>query len=223
VTDEEVPISIHLQALAPRSARTEGHHRPQVAQGGSRGSGAPTDTVTLSEPSTVGSDARARDADKSADAPPPVLGAGQAQGLTEDEQALVDQLRARDREVRAHEAAHQASGGTLTGGARFAYQTGPDGRSYAVGGEVAISLSAGRTPEETIQRARQIRAAALAPADPSGQDLQVASEAAAIELQAQLELAQLQQLERHPTRLPDHLHGGAPCLACEQNAASYRA
>jgi len=144
-------------------------------------------------------------------------------GLSQDQVALVDQLKARDREVRAHEAAHQAAGGSLAGGASFAYQRGPDGRSYAVGGEVPIDLSAGRTPEETIQRARQIRAAALAPADPSGQDLRVAAEAAALEMAAQLQRLQSRQAMGPPRRLPDHLHAGAPCLACEKNAASYAA
>ena len=94
------------------------------------------------------------------------------------------QLRQRDAAVRAHEAAHQSAGGQLTGAASFSYQTGPDGKSYAVGGEVPISARAGRTPDETIAVARQVRAAALAPADPSSADLQAASSATQMEAQA---------------------------------------
>lgn len=107
--------------------------------------------------------------------------------LTPDEQAEVRKLKERDREVRAHEAAHMAAGAGMTTGVSFTYQRGPDGVSYAVGGEVGISTSGGRTPEETIQKARQIRAAALAPADPSGQDRAVAAAAAAMEQEAQAE------------------------------------
>lgn len=103
----------------------------------------------------------------------------------------IAKLKARDAVVRQHEAAHlAAAGGMATSGASFTYQKGPDGVSYAIGGEVGIDMSPGRTPEETIARANRIRAAALAPADPSGQDLAVAAKAQQMELQAQSELAQ---------------------------------
>jgi hypothetical protein len=111
--------------------------------------------------------------------------------LTEKEQALVQRLQARDAEVRAHEAAHAAAAAGLGGRPAFSYQTGPDGRRYASGGEVGISMSAGSTPDETIARAEQIRAAALAPADPSPQYHAVAAAAAAMEAGARQE--QLQQ------------------------------
>ncbi|MBP6202236.1 MAG: hypothetical protein KA435_04170 [Azonexus sp.] len=113
------------------------------------------------------------------------------QGLTPEELKRVSELKSRDREVRQHEQAHMAAGGGLiTSGASFTYQKGPDGVNYAIGGEVGISTSPGRTPEETIQRARQIKAAALAPADPSGQDRAVAAQAAQMEQGARLEQAQ---------------------------------
>lgn len=104
----------------------------------------------------------------------------------------VQELAERDRQVRAHEAAHQAAAGSLGGAASFTYETGPDGKSYAVGGEVPVDMSGGRTPEETATRAAQIRAAALAPADPSPQDLAVAAEATAMEAAARQELARQQ-------------------------------
>lgn len=110
--------------------------------------------------------------------------------LSEAELKQVESLKKRDREVRAHEAAHAAAAGSLAqGGPTFDFQYGPDGQAYAVGGEVNIDTSPGQTPEETIQKAKQIRAAALAPAEPSSQDRAVAAEAARLEAQAQQELA----------------------------------
>ena len=107
-----------------------------------------------------------------------------------EEQVEIRELQARDREVRAHEAAHLAAAGALAqGGPSFTFQRGPDGQLYAVGGEVSIDTSPGRTPEETIAKAAQIRAAALAPAEPSGADLAVAAAAAQLAAEAQRELA----------------------------------
>lgn len=118
--------------------------------------------------------------------------------LSPEELRQVDRLKARDRAVRAHEQAHQAAaGGLASGGASYTLQRGPDGVDYAIGGEVPISLREGRTPEETIANARTIRAAALAPADPSPQDRAVAAAAGQMEARAQAELAQ-QKAEPDP-------------------------
>ncbi len=73
---------------------------------------------------------------------------------------------------------------------RSRYETGPDGKRYAVGGEVPVSLRPGRTPQETIANAQTVRSAALAPADPSPQDLAVAAQASQMEAQARQEIAQ---------------------------------
>ena len=101
----------------------------------------------------------------------------------------VAELARIDREVRAHEAAHVAAGGPYVGSASYSYVEGPDGKRYAVAGEVPISAPAGRTPEETIQIMAQVRAAALAPASPSPQDIRVAASASAAEARARTELA----------------------------------
>lgn len=114
---------------------------------------------------------------------------GNPESLTDEEQEQVDKLRSRDAAVRAHEFAHAAAGGGLTGAIRFSYQTGPDGKRYAVGGSVSIDTSPGSTPEETITKAQRIRAAAMAPADPSGQDRAVAAQAGAMEARARAQLA----------------------------------
>lgn len=104
---------------------------------------------------------------------------------------VLAELRARDRQVRAHEAAHlAAAGGLARGGATYTYERGPDGRPYAIGGEVSIDTSAiSGDPRATLAKAQQIQAAALAPADPSPQDRSVAAAAAAMAAQAQQELA----------------------------------
>lgn len=110
-------------------------------------------------------------------------------------QQEVRQLKARDREVRAHEAAHASVGGQYAGTPFFQYQKGPDGRRYAVGGEVSIDVSAvPDNPQATIRKLETVRAAALAPADPSAQDRQVAARATALIAEARRQLA-IQQTE----------------------------
>jgi hypothetical protein len=111
--------------------------------------------------------------------------------LSPEAQEQVAKLKARDQQVRAHEAAHMAAGGSLVrGGASFTYQQGPDGHRYAVGGEVSLDASeVPDNPQATLAKAQQLRAAALAPADPSGQDRAVAAQAATMAAQASAELA----------------------------------
>ena len=116
--------------------------------------------------------------------------ASSQQSLTPDEQKQVERLKARDRVVRQHEQAHMTAGaGLITSAASFTYQRGPDGVNYAIGGEVSIDTSPGRTPDETIDKAQRIRAAALAPAEPSGQDRAVAAAASQMAQAAQMEKA----------------------------------
>jgi len=115
--------------------------------------------------------------------------------LSTDEERLVKELQSRDSEVKAHEAAHQAAGGGMTGAASYTYQQGPDGKMYAIGGEVSISMSTGSTPQETIANARQVAAAAMAAGDPSPQDYSVASSARVMEMKAQQQLTKQQQEE----------------------------
>ena len=94
--------------------------------------------------------------------------------LSQEQVAQVRQLAARDAEVRQHEQSHlAASGGLAKGGASYSMQTGPDGKQYAVGGEVSIDVSPGKSSKETISKERIIQAAVLAPADPCGQDRSV--------------------------------------------------
>lgn len=103
-------------------------------------------------------------------------------------------LKQTDREVRAHEQAHVIAGGALVrGAASFGYATGPDGKLYAVSGEVSIDSSAvPDDPGATISKMMRVVAAALAPAQPSGQDRAVASAATKTQVEAQQQLTQEQ-------------------------------
>ena len=110
--------------------------------------------------------------------------------LSQEEQRIVTELQAADTNVRAHEAAHMAAGGGLTSPASYTYERGPDNKMYAVAGEVGISTGEGNTPQESLNKAQTIRRAALAPADPSPQDLKVAAQAASMEMSARAEILQ---------------------------------
>jgi len=104
------------------------------------------------------------------------------QKLSDAEQRKLRELQQTDSRVKRHEEAHRAAAGSLyRGGPNYTYETGPDGKRYAVAGSVQIDTSPGRTPEETVQKASAIRRAALAPADPSGTDRAVAAKASRME------------------------------------------
>ncbi len=84
-----------------------------------------------------------------------------------------------------------AGGALVKRGASYQYTTGPDGKRYAVAGEVTIdSFVVSDTPQATITKMQQVRRAALAPAEPSAQDRSVATSASQKEAQARQELRQ---------------------------------
>lgn len=118
--------------------------------------------------------------------------------LTDTELRMVKQLKQVDAEVRRHEMAHIAAGGRyITSGANFAYKRGPDGINYAVAGEVGIDTSpVPGDPEATMQKMRQIKASALAPANPSPQDIKVAAKATSLATKAMSDLMMLQAQEK---------------------------
>lgn len=109
--------------------------------------------------------------------------------LDDTQIAQIRELASIDRKVRAHEAAHAAAAGGLAGSKSFSYTIGPDNVRYAIGGEVSISFGESSDPEVTLRNAYRVRAAALAPADPSPQDYSVAAKALSLIQQAQLEIA----------------------------------
>ena len=126
--------------------------------------------------------------------------------IEEQQEAIIEEqiaeLRARDQEVRAHEQAHKAVGGQYAGAASFTYQSGPDGNRYAVGGEVSIDISPiPNDPQATISKMNTVKAAANAPAEPSGQDRAVAAQAQRVIAQAQAELVEKRAQELEQTQL----------------------
>ncbi|GEM_PF-1242490 len=162
----------------------EGNHTPATANGAeaaSESDGPDAATSGKADAAKIGKTETPNAGPKKADGKP----------LSEEEQKQVDGLQKRDRQVKAHEAAHEAAaGGNARGGAAYEYQTGPDGRQYAVGGHVDIDVSPVRgNAQATLQKAQTVQRAALAPADPSGQDRAVAAAAAQMATQAQSEMA----------------------------------
>jgi hypothetical protein len=119
-------------------------------------------------------------------------GSASATERSPEEAQQTRQLKARDREVRMHEQAHLAAGGKYAqGGADFRFQRGPDGQLYAVGGEVQLDASkVPGDPEATLEKAETLARAALAPAEPSAQDLRVAAQARTMAAEARAELRQ---------------------------------
>jgi hypothetical protein len=164
-----------------RSGNAQGARLPGQAPG----SDAARDGELEPEPSTGAEENAGAAASGEAESP---------DGLTAEERAVVAELQQIDRQGRAHEQAHLAAAGGLARGVSFSFTTGPDGQQYAVGGEVSLDTSpVSGDPRATIQKAQQIRAAASAPANPSGQDRAVAAQASAMEQAARQELAEQQQ------------------------------
>ena len=165
-----------------------------------------TDSASASEAGGVAAKRPARSADEvslsdeareasSEEAGAPVGRDGEP--LSEQEQEQVERLEDRDAEVRAHELAHKAAAGPYaTGGPTYSYETGPDGKRYAVGGSVQIDVSPVKgDPEATIRKMAVVRRAALAPKEPSAQDRRVAAQADRTASQARAELNQSMQSE----------------------------
>ena len=105
------------------------------------------------------------------------------------EKEIIRELASRDKEVRTHEMAHATVGGAYTGSPSYTFEIGPDGKKYAVAGEVSADVTpVAGDPAATIAKMKKVQAAALAPVEPSAQDIRVAASAASIIVEAQAEL-----------------------------------
>ncbi len=124
-------------------------------------------------------------------------GLNQAVQDPKEKQEVVE-LKKRDAEVRRHEQTHVAAAGRhARGGPKYEYTTGPDGKRYAVEGQVNIDTSkVPNDPEATIRKAQQIKRAALAPEEPSAQDRTVAANASRMEVEAREEVAKERKEEQ---------------------------
>lgn len=145
------------------------------------------------------------------------------QELSEEQQQRVDELKKIDKEVREHEQAHLAAAGPYArGGPKFEFVVGPDGKQYAVGGEVSIDTSpVPGNPQATIQKARAIRAAALAPSSPSSQDRSVAVQAAQLEREAQQELNSVDAFAKSGDQTAGLRRGASGGRSADYAAATY--
>ena len=140
-------------------------------------------------------DASSKPADKPGDPSKGKKASGEP--LSKEEERQVSKLKQRDAEVKAHENAHAAAGGPYAGAPKLEYTTGPDGNRYATSGEVQIDSSPEKgDPEATIRKMDIVIRAALAPAEPSSQDLAVARQAQGERAKAQVELSKKREAER---------------------------
>lgn len=143
------------------------------------------------------SDETTEDGDETAD-DATAASAGTGPGdLTPEEQRVVQELQRIDAEIRRHEQAHASVGGQYAGAPSYDYTRGPDGRLYAIGGDVQIDVAPiPGNPEATIQKMQVVRRAALAPSSPSPQDRRVAAIAQQRIIEAQREKVELEREER---------------------------
>ncbi|WP_425270299.1 putative metalloprotease CJM1_0395 family protein [Halomonas alkaliantarctica] len=181
---------------------------PRVEQAG-KSRALEEDTASTEDPKTTSTSEESSSAEagpKRADGTP----------MAPEEIQLLDQLKQTDREVRQHEMAHQTVGGAYTGGASYEYEVGPDGKRYAVAGEVPIDYGpVPNDPQATIEKMQTVIAAAMAPADPSPKDHQVAAQARQYLLEAKLE-ASMQRSEMEQARSD----GAAVTASADESAAN---
>jgi len=107
----------------------------------------------------------------------------------DEEQRLIRELAALDREVRQHEISNSAVGDAQASVPDFEYERGADGRSYLIGGEVSIDTSAvPDDPVVVLEKSELILKATLALAEPSPQDRAVVDRAVVLGDEARAEL-----------------------------------
>jgi hypothetical protein len=140
--------------------------------------------------------------------------------LTPEQKRQIASLQRIDALVRQHEQMHIAAGGSvITSGPNYSYAYGPDGKQYAVSGEVGIDTSPGSKPQENIDKGRMIQRAALAPPDPSPQDLQVAAVGGQLEAQGHSDLVAELAAEREATTTAPRTQTVSPEVAGNRSSA----
>lgn len=117
-------------------------------------------------------------------------------------------------EIMSHEQAHASAAGSLGGGIHIQY----DGNGVAVAGHVPISIPGldRQNPETSYKNYSVVRSAALAPGDPSGQDMAVASTAQSLMGQAQVLMSRKKQAQSAGVTTDAFMKFGGTPLALEQ-------
>lgn len=90
----------------------------------------------------------------------------------------IQRSRSWEASVIQHERAHMHTGGEFAGAASYVYSKGADGKTYVTGGEVSMKVPAGGDLEQLKYALERVKRAAMAPANPSPQDMQTAAMAA---------------------------------------------
>ena len=82
---------------------------------------------------------------------------------------VLEKFKQTDEKVRTHEQIH-ASIGHTTAPISYTYQQGPDGKMYAVGGQVRLDTSIPKEPKAAAFKLDMLQKAASGPIDSSGAD-----------------------------------------------------
>ncbi len=120
--------------------------------------------------------------------------------LSIEDRAILADLERRDHEVRTKDMAYMAAAGGLAGSFAIQYETGPDGRRYAVAADVNLDTSAAATPEQTVTKARALRTAAMS----ASGDASAASRANTMEAQARAEMSAARTRLEQATELEEN-------------------
>ncbi|MFK7845883.1 MAG: putative metalloprotease CJM1_0395 family protein [Rhodothermales bacterium] len=151
---------------------------------------APGTTLEKHRPVEQSSDSNASSFEEESKDPTKKVGPG-GKEFTPEEEKEIEELEKRDAEVKRHEQAHFQAGGKYANSPKYEYQSGPDGKRYAVGGSVDIDMSeVPNDPQATLDKARVVKRAALAPEDPSVQDRKVARQADQMAAEAQRQISE---------------------------------
>lgn len=154
------------------------------------------DTESADLPALSETDSKTQSADdKKEAASDKTQGQTKEESIEEDPAVAVEinQLKQREKEVIAHEAAHKAVAGQYAGAVSYTYTTGPDDKRYITGGEVPIRTPSSSDPKEALRLAELVRRAALAPANPSSQDRAIAASASQKAARARSEIAKMER------------------------------
>jgi hypothetical protein len=170
------PLSPEERAAGQAEARAQ-----LAAEGvlGRLGLASPEAAASGATPAEAGTEEEAAESQPAASGEDSDQAEGAVKKLTPEEEAQVRKLAQRDQEVKAHEQAHVAASGGFAGSPSYEYQTGPDGRRYAVGGEVSIRRGGATNTGQALGEAEAVKRGAAAPAEPASQDMAVAARAEA--------------------------------------------
>lgn len=116
--------------------------------------------------------------------------------LSPEQLQQLRELERQDQQVRTRDMAFIAAAGGAAGSYSVEYETGPDGRRYAVGADIKLDTSDGATPEQTLAKARALRAATMSARGESSTDASAAAKAVRMEAEAHAEIEREREAER---------------------------